>query len=119
MLCNFLGELTSELKPGQFIEEFVSLGSKTYAYRINDNETCAKVKVFTLIGTASEQLNFHSMKEMLHHDEMVSVTSADTLKRNKRNLVLLQIPSMSKRCRLTYDKRYIADEQYNTLTYGY
>ena len=118
-LGNFLGELTSELKVGQFIEKFVSLGPKTYAYRTNDNKTCAKVKGFTLNGSASQQLNFHSMKEMLHHDEMVSVTYADTLKRNKRHLQLIQVSSISKRCRLTYDKRYIADELYNTLPYGY
>ena len=118
-LGNFLGELTSELKPSQFIEEFVSLGPKTYAYRTNDSKTCAKVKGFTLSGTASEQLNFHSMKEMLLHDEMVTVTYADTLKRNKRNLGLIQVPTTSKRCRLTFDKRYIADELYNTLPYGY
>ena len=118
-LGNVLGDLTSKLKPGQFIEEFVPLRPKTYAYRTNDGKTCAKVKGFTLHGTASEQLNFHSMKEMLYHDEVVSVTYVDTLKRNKRNLELLQVPSMSKRCRLTFDKRYIADELYNTFPYGY
>lgn len=114
-----VGDLTSELKPGQYIEEFVSLGPKTYAYRTNDNKSCAKVKGFSLNAHASEQLNFESMKGMLRHEEVVTVTYNNTLQRSKRTLEILQVPTMTKRCRLTFDKRYIADEQYNTLPYGY
>jgi hypothetical protein len=29
-----LGDMTDELKPGEFIDEFVSAGPKNYAYRI-------------------------------------------------------------------------------------
>lgn len=94
-------------------------GPKTYAYRTNDDQTCAKVKGFSLNGSASERLNFEAMKEMLRQEEVVTVTYKDTLKRCKRTLQIAQVLTMNKRCRLTFDKRYIADEQYNTLPYGY
>ena len=68
---NVLSKLTRELKPAgyQWIKEFVSLESKIYAYQTNENITCVIVKGFTHNGMASQQLNFHYVKEMLHHDE--------------------------------------------------
>ena len=116
---NFLGDLTDELKPGQFIREFVSLGPKTYAYQTNDGKTCVKVKGFTLNGIASEIINFDSMLNMLNSRCVVSVPYHDTLVRKKRTLELQQVTLMNKRCRLTFDKRCFIDSESNTRPYGY
>ena len=119
-LGNFLGDLTNELKPGQFIREFVSLGPKTYGYRTNDDKTCVKVKGFTLNGTASEIINFNSLIDLLHdRSSSVSVPYMDTLRRNKRTLQLEQVPVMNKQCRTTFDKLFILDESYKTRLYDF
>ena len=119
-LENFLGDLTNELKPGQFIREFVSLGPKTYGYQTNDGKTCVKVKGFTLNGTASEIINFNSLITLLNdRSSFVTVPYLNTLKRNKRTLQLEQVPVMNKQCRMTFDKRFILDETYKTRPYGY
>ena len=51
---NFLGDLTSELKPDQHIHEFISLGAKPYGYQINDGKTCVKIKGFCLNGATDD-----------------------------------------------------------------
>ena len=119
-LGNFLGDLSNELKPGQFIREFVLLGPKTYGYQTNDGNTCVKVKGFTLNGTASEIINFNSLIALLNdRTSFVTVPYLNTLKRNKRTLQLEQVPVMNKWCRMTFDKRFILDETYKTRPYGY
>ncbi|XP_055352324.1 uncharacterized protein LOC129598446 [Paramacrobiotus metropolitanus] len=58
----FLGDLTDELQPDQFITQFVSLGPKTYSYKTNDGKSVAKVKGFTLNGQTSESITAASPK---------------------------------------------------------
>jgi hypothetical protein len=65
-----LGAMTSELKPGEYIAEFVFAGSKNYAYRTCNTVTGAeatvcKVRGFTLNYSASQLLNFESIKLMI------------------------------------------------------
>ena len=65
-----LGAMTSELKPGFHIEEFVSGGPKIYAYRIvgpvkGNRETVCKVRGITLNYSASQTINFDVMKAMI------------------------------------------------------
>ncbi|XP_055337792.1 uncharacterized protein LOC129587874 [Paramacrobiotus metropolitanus] len=113
----FLGDLTDELKPGQYITEFVSLGPKTYAYRTNDDVSIVKLKGFTLNGATSELINFERMLSMLDTSEEVNVNYPDSIQRHKPSLTLRQ-RDMSKKFRMTYDKRRIV-ENWNTLPFGY
>jgi hypothetical protein len=115
---NFLGQLTDELKPGQYITEFATLGPKSYAYQTNDGKTCTKMKGFTLNGMTSQQINLQSMLKMLFEKEVVTVPYTDIIRRNKRKVELDQIPVQNKRARFTYDKRVITDEFYNTKPFG-
>jgi len=60
-----LGAMTSELKPGEFIFEFVCGGPKNYAYKsINsvtgEEKTVCKVRGITLNYSASQLVNFES-----------------------------------------------------------
>ena len=62
--------MTSELKPGFHIEEFVSGGPKNYAYRIVDpvagnRETVCKVRGITLNYSASKTVNFDVIKALV------------------------------------------------------
>ena len=114
---DFLGDLTNELKPGQHIQEFVSLGPKTYGYQTNDGKTCVKVKGFTLNGATDEVVNFNSLKLMLDRTTVTNVPQNYL----KRNLSSLRISDqhMDKKCKFTFSKRRIVDDQFNTLLFGY
>ena len=61
----FLGELTNELKDGDYIKKFVSGGPKNYAYETEKGEKCIKVKGFTLTKTNLDAFNFENIKEIL------------------------------------------------------
>ena len=61
------GAITSELKPGFHIEEFVSGGPKNYAYRIvnpvtGTREKVCKVRGITLNYKSSQTVNFDVIK---------------------------------------------------------
>ena len=81
--------MTSELKPGFHIEEFVSGGLKNYAYRIVDpvtgnRETVCKVRGITL-NYASQTGNFDVMKALiLRGDDTETVTVHTERKLNER-----------------------------------
>jgi len=67
---NNLGAMTSELKPTQFIEVYVSGGPKNYAYKIVDSatgerKTVCKVRGITLNYNASQLVTFEAIKDMI------------------------------------------------------
>ena len=72
--------MTSELKQGFHIEEFVSGGPKNYAYRIVDpvtgvRETVCKVREITLNYSASQTVYFDVIKALvLGGDDRETVT---------------------------------------------
>ena len=115
----FLGQLTDELKPGQHIEEFASLGPKSYALRYNDGTQSVKAKGQTLNGITSQLINFESYLSMLETKSVVTVPYANLILRNKRKLQLEEIPQQSKRIRYTYDKRRLLPGTFHTRPFGF
>ena len=62
--------MTSELKPGEFICEFVRGCPKNYAYKsiksvTGEEKTVCKVRGITLNYSASQLVNFESFKHMI------------------------------------------------------
>jgi hypothetical protein len=62
--------MTSELKPSEYIEEFVSGGPKNYAYKIvnsatNQRKTVCEVRGITLNYNASHLVNFDAIRDMI------------------------------------------------------
>jgi hypothetical protein len=55
--------MTNELRPGQYIEEFVSGGPKNYAYRLVGGKTVCKVRGITLNYAAPHLFNFNSIRD--------------------------------------------------------
>jgi hypothetical protein len=60
-----LGDMTNELQPGEYIEEFVSGGPKFYAYRLVSGKTVCKVRGITLNYSAYNLVNFDIIKNMI------------------------------------------------------
>jgi hypothetical protein len=114
---NFLGDLTDELKPGQFIREFVSLGPKSYAYQTNDLKTVSKVKGFTINGQTENVINFDSMVHMLFEGGIATVSYPQSLNRVKRKFEIEECEK-TKRLRKTYDKRWVCSD-FTTLPFGF
>ena len=109
----------NELKPGQFIKEFVSLGPKTYVCKTNDNACVMKVKGFTLSGKAEKQIRLKTMLNLLNRKkEQICVNYKGCLKRQKFSFVISQTKT-KKNLSVTYDKRRIIDEDWNTLPFRF
>ncbi len=117
-LGNYLGDLTSELRPNEWIEEYCSLGAKCYGYRTNLGNYTVKVKGHSINGETKEKLNLENMVRLLTTKSVENVQYSHVLKRSKKELSIFQTNS-SKQWRVTFDKRVIIDEQFNTLPYGY
>jgi hypothetical protein len=61
--------MTNELRPGEYIEEFISGWPKNYAYRAAGGKTVCKVRGITLNYTASLLVNFTSILDMIAKEE--------------------------------------------------
>ena len=64
-----LGDMTSELKEGEFISEFFGGGPKNYAYKLCNSmtgevKTVCKVRATTLNYNASQLVNFDAIKTL-------------------------------------------------------
>ena len=84
-----LGAMTSELKPGCHIEDFVSGGSKNYAYRIvvpvtGNRETVYKVRRITLNYSASQTANFEVIKALVLGGDDTKPITVHTERKIKR-----------------------------------
>jgi hypothetical protein len=64
-----LGDVTNELRPGQYNMEFVSGGTKNYAYRLVGGKTVCKIRGITLNYAASHLVNFNSIRDMVLMDK--------------------------------------------------
>ena len=74
-----LGAMTSELKPSEYIEEFVSGGPRNYAYKVVDSVTgerkhVCKVRGITINYNAARLVNFDVIRDMILGKEERTVT---------------------------------------------
>jgi hypothetical protein len=73
-----LGDMTNELPPGEYIEEFVSGRPKNYGYRLVGGKTVCKVRGITVNYSASHLVNFDNIRDMI----------LKVKERNKREIVV-------------------------------
>ena len=122
-LGNYLGDLTNELDPGDYITSFVSGGPKNYAYRTKKGKTDTKIRGITLDYAASGKLNHDVIRDLVHlhtdceTDAKVTVDIPFKITRDKKEKNIVT-KKMRKDYRVVYNKRVIT-ENYETLPYGY
>ena len=77
-----------------------------------------QIKGHSINGETSEKLNFTNMLRLLSENSVELIKYSNVLKRNK---VLLSISrtDLEKSWRVTYEKRYIWNDEFDTLPYGY
>jgi hypothetical protein len=122
-----LGDMTSELKPSEYIEEFVSGGPKNYAYKVVDTVTgerkqVCKVRGITLNYNASHLVNFDVIRDMILGEERtVKVHSDHKIKRKRKSVggvVSIVTEPKDKIYRISFFKpRRLNDE--TSLPFGY
>jgi hypothetical protein len=87
-----LGDMTNELKTGEYTDEFVSVVPKNYAYKIcnrdvtKEPKTVCKVRGITLNYSASQLVNFDVIKDMIVNGEpdVVMVRTNKKIKRKTK-----------------------------------
>ena len=128
----YLGQWTNELKPGDSITQFVSAGPKSYAYKTALGDTIVKVKGITITHSASQVINFESIKNLVLHyadPQMfplseneraeIEVNYPSKIHRDRFNFTLYG-KNLKKKFRVTYGKRQLVrDGSFDTIPYGY
>ena len=122
-LGNYLGDLTDELDPGDYITTFVSGGPKNYAYVTNNGKSQTKIRGITLNHATAKKINPSVIRGLVHlhvnchtHAKVtVDIPFKITRDKEEKNIVTKK---MKKDYRIVYNKRVIK-ENYETLPYGY
>ncbi|XP_066437431.1 uncharacterized protein [Eleutherodactylus coqui] len=124
-LGDYLGELTSEIPDDTHITEFVSAGPKTYGYKLNTGKTVLKVKGITLNTSATQVVNFDSLKDLvLDYQRNSDPETQKTITVEQPGFVRdkkywdIETRPLQKTQRCVYTKRYLLDD-FTTLPYGY
>jgi hypothetical protein len=121
-----LGELTDEILSTHRVHDSIGIwagtGAKAYGYSLKRNKdikTC-KVKGITLSHESSEHINLETMRELLMAtvDEQVEVTTRHSMRRNKKTKRIYS-RDITKRYRVTSDKRVRVPGSFTTLPYGH
>jgi hypothetical protein len=116
---SFLGELTHELKPGDYIVEFFSGGPKNYGYRTKDGKVTQKHKGITLTANVLQTLSFDVAKEMVLQHTANRVLHVDLQQiRREHGATALKTVTTRKKYQFAYDKRVLSRD-FVTLPYGH
>ena len=122
-LGDYLGDLTDEFDPGDYITTFISGGPKNYAYITNNGKSETKIRGITLDYAATKKINLDVMRHLVHShvnchtEEKVTVDMPFKITRDKKEKNIVT-KKMKKDYLVVYNKRVIT-ENYGTLPYGY
>jgi hypothetical protein len=112
-----LGDWTSELNDGEYIEDFVGLGPKNYGYQTNNGKQIVKVKGINLHFMNRQLVNFTSMKHMSITKNKSEPIKVDAQRFDRDSLGNIKTTKMKKDYQFGYDKRFILDNG-DTLPFG-
>lgn len=113
---DYLGEWESETG-SKAISSFVSIGPKSYSYKVEGEAKDTKFKGFTLNYENARLIHFESLKSLVDNNEAVIRTSnLDFIKNQKTGTI--QTIIRPKEAAFVYDKRVIVAD-YDTRPYGH
>jgi hypothetical protein len=81
-----LGDMTNELGPDEYIEEFVSGAPRIMPSRTMEKKTIRKVRGITLNYATSQLVNFDSNKDMILDTDVPYVITVRTKRKIKRKM---------------------------------
>jgi hypothetical protein len=120
-----LGDMTSELKPGDSFSEFVAAGPKNYAYKTDQGQRCKKVCIIrgiTLNYNALQFVNFDRVRDMIlkrDENETVIARTEKKIKRKKGDgrINIITEPEV-KKYRVSFFKRRRLNDN-TPVSFGY
>ena len=118
VLGRFLGDLTNELKSGEFITCFISAGPKNYSYITNKSKENITVKGFRLSHSVQKHINFESVKNMVLKDQNKIIRVSQLKFSRSKTDWSVTTSSIDKDYGFCYDKRIILSDL-STIPYGY
>lgn len=104
-----------------WIDEFVALGPKSYAYQTKKGEQVVKCKGISLNPQTKQLVHFQSMLELMvgiHEEDKIRVEYPRKIQRDVVKRQLKTVP-LTKELRLVYNKRRRLEDGIHTLPYGY
>jgi len=107
-----LGDLSSELDSGDWIEEFVGTAPKCYAYRTHKNEQCVKVKGITLHGGNTKIFNLETLKDLVYDKSKKLIDHPLQFKIDRHEI--RTIPEYKKEVSGTFTKRKVCEDKIET-----
>jgi hypothetical protein len=124
-LGDYLGDLTSELQPGEHIVEFASSAAKSYVFKTNTGRKECRLKGFSLNYRNSLLINFDVMRDMVLNQKIqenpklktVITVNENKITRNKYKCKIYNSKEV-KRYRAVYNKRIIMNDL-TTVPFGY
>ncbi len=119
-LGDYLGQLTDEVDPGDYIVAFVTGGPKQYAFRTAKGKEVCKLRGFTLNSMNSSIVHFEALKDYICNirpQRNTTLVNPTKICRDKANFQIISKPE-AKHYYPVYKKRIIVDNYY-TLPYGY
>jgi hypothetical protein len=112
-----LGEWEDEMKAGDWIEELVVGGAKSYSYRTHKGKIVVKQKGITLDRANETRVNFETMKSMvLNQETLLTIPRFTFAWENVSKDVITKFIARSVRSTIG-EKRTI--DGYDTVPYGY
>lgn len=127
---DFLGDMTNELGPNEYIDCFVSGGPKNYAFQIkvegsDEVKTVCKVKGIRLNYMNSKQVNFDSMRNLLfskteceHEEEQKIHLKNKMILREVNNIVYTKEVKYDYKINVT-KRRRTTTCSFDTLPFGH
>jgi hypothetical protein len=117
-LGKHLGEPTDEVKAGDSITQFRSIGCKSYAYKTRLGHEDVKMKGVTLnIGNKSI-VNFDSFHKLVIKETDKLLTQPQSTIRRNRNFKLQNIEGDCMSVQYTFDKRSVLPD-YDSIPFGF
>ena len=127
---NHLGQWTNELEEDEHIVRFVSSGPKSYAFVTNKGRKVVKLKGQTLNHENAQRLNFVTICQLVlfwadpdiyplpKGVEPYVEAKYDRICRDKNTWTLYSREEL-KKFRVTYNKRCLIPNTFDTVPYGY
>ena len=114
---NALGEWENEFKDGDWIDEIVVAGAKSYAYRTSKGKTVIKQKGITLDRVNSNIFTFENVRDMvLENDTLESAKRFQFVWNKDKNIETRYISRSAKQ---TTDTKRILLSNHFTMPFGY
>ena len=115
---NALGEWEDEFKTGEWIDEIVVGGAKSYSYKTNKGKIVIKQKGITLDMANSNIFTFENVRDVVLKDVKLESEKRYTFRMNEKTKDIIT-KYQSRTVKTTVDTKRTVHADYSTTPFGY